>query len=222
MHFTENFQDALQDYTLLINKKYPEKTVLEMVATRYSLNHFERSFLYRGISTTAIAEKRKKKLITIEQVDNRTLHVDLFNVLFTIAAYLRGFPVYIANDGMVRDASESHGKGDWEVHLEQGLELMIDHFPELILKESVLYIDNLLEYGLAISEKIRQFARIAVPAIKIISDPSPDHLLKAATEGVIATSDSTIIDKTSLPVFDLAHYILQKSFHPELLTLTSE
>lgn len=222
MHFTENFKDALQDYTLLINKKYPEKTVLDMVATRYSLNHFERSILYRGISTTTIAEKRNKKLITIEQLNNQTLHVDLFNVLFTIASYLRGFPVYIANDGLVRDASESHGKGDWEVHLEQGIELLIDHIRELELKEAVLYIDNLLEYGLAISEMIRQFAKISDPAIKIIPDPSPDHLLKAVSEGIIATSDSTIIDKSILPVFDLPYYILQNSFHPELLKLTSE
>ena len=138
MHFTENFFQVLQDYIFLLEKKYPEKTVLEMVSKRYSLIHFERSMLYRGITIQETATRRKNKLITIEPLNHRTLHIDLFNVLFTIAANLRGYPVYVANDG------------------------------------------------------------------------------------IIATSDSTIIDKSTLPVLDLPAFIIRKSFHKEILSLADQ
>jgi hypothetical protein len=219
MQFTENFLQALQDYIFLLEKKYPEKTILEMVATRYALNHFERSILYRGIPTREIAKRRKNKLITIEHLNNRTLHIDLFNVLFTIAAYLRGYPVYLANDGFIRDASESHGKGDWEVHLEQGLDLLMNNLENINIYDAVIYIDNPLNYGLVIWEKLKDISINAKPVIRIITDPSPDHLIREAKEGIIATSDSTIIDKSELPVLDLPRYILEKSFHKTLLNL---
>ncbi len=220
MQLTENFQLALKDYILLLDKKYPEKAIHELISTRYSLSHFERSMLYRGITTNEKSGKRKAKQITIEQLNNRILHIDLFNVLFTLAAYLRGFPVFISNDGLLRDASESHGSGDWEVHLDKSLVLLVDCLGELKIQKVVIYIDNPLEYGLAIMEKLRELSKSTIPLIEIITDPSPDHLIREATVGIIATSDSTIIDKSALAVFDLPRYILESSFNPNILDLS--
>jgi hypothetical protein len=220
MQFTEHFRLALQDYIFLLEKKYPEKNILELVSTRYALNHFERSILYRGISISEKAKKRQDRLITIEQLGNGLLHIDLFNVLFSVAAYLRGYPVYLSFDGLVRDASESHGSGDWEIHLEKGLELLIEFLGNSTIQKAFIYLDNPLEYGLAISEKLRELTKTEKPAIKIIADPSPDHLIRESTSGIIATSDSTIIDKSTLPVFDLPKYILESSFTPHFIYLT--
>jgi hypothetical protein len=167
------------------------------------------------------AEKRKNKLLTIEQLNIGTLHIDLFNVLYTLAAYLRGFPVFISHDGLLRDASESHGTGEWDVHLNKGLDLLMECLEDLEIRKAVIYIDNPLVYGLALSEKLRELAKSKKPAIEIITDPSPDHLIREATEGIIATSDSTIIDKSVIPVFDLPAFIIRKLFHKEIPTLNT-
>jgi hypothetical protein len=148
--------------------------------------------------------------------------LDLFNVLFTLAAYLRGFPVYLASDGLVRDASESHGKGDWDVHLQKGVELIGDHLWETRACKVIIYIDNLMEFGLAIREKLEDLAKSTNPVIGIITDPSPDHLVRGAKEGVIVTSDSTIIDKSNLAVFDLPAFIIRQSFNKEILSLADQ
>jgi hypothetical protein len=219
LQISENFKAAIHDYSYFLEKRYPERAILELVATRYSLDHFERSILYRGITKKDVAEKRKNKLITIEQLNNRTLHIDLFNVLFTIAAYLRGFPVYIAQDGFLRDASESHGKGEWEVHLARSLDLLMAFIDETGTREAILYIDNILEFGPAVAEKIRELVKTRQPGISIISDLSPDHLLKSATNGIIATSDSIIIDRSGLQVLDLPGAILGFHFQLKLLRL---
>jgi len=219
MLFTENFRQAIEDYTHLLNKKYPEKAIHELVSTRYSLSHFERSVLYRGITTNEKAGKRKARLITIEQLRNQSLHIDLFNVLYTLAAYLRGFPVIIANDGLLRDASESHGSGEWEVHLDKGLELLIKSLAGMKFGKAVIYIDNPLEHSKVIAEKLEQILTGSKSLIETITDPSPDHLIREAKDGIIATSDSTIIDKSKLPVFDLPRTVLEFHFEPKLLRL---
>jgi len=219
MNFSLNFRQSMEDYILLLNKKYPEKAIHELISTRYSLSHFERSMLYRGITTNEKAGKRKARLITIEQLSNHTLHIDLFNILYTLAAYLRGFPVFISNDGLIRDASESHGSGEWEVHLEKGLDLLIKSLPGLKIKKAVIYVDNPLEHSKVISENLEQILKGSKPLIETINDPSPDHLIREAKDGIIATSDSTIIDKSALPVFDLPRHILESSFNRPVINL---
>lgn len=216
MKINDNFRIALEDYTCLLEKKYPVKAIHELVSTRYALNHFERSILYRGITSREKAEKRREKIIDIEQLNNRTLHVDLFNVLFTIAAYLRGFPVYVAMDGMVRDASEGHESHEWVAHLHQALDLLLIHINDLNIRELNFYLDNPLELSGYMAREIERRAADLNPGTIIIGDDSPDHLIAAASQGVIATSDSTIIDRTTLPVFDLPAYLLITQFSAKL------
>jgi hypothetical protein len=219
MQFNENFRQALQDYILLLDKKYPEKALHEMVSTRYALNHFERSMLFRGITTKEKAEKRKARLITIDQLNNRTLHIDLFNVLFTIAAYLRGFPVYLSNDGLLRDASESHGSGDWEVHLDKSLDLLVETLPGLQVGKIFYYVDNPIEYGGEICEKLFRITNNSKPDSEIIVAESPDSLIIDAKAGIIATSDSLIIDRSPLPVVDIALAAISSRFQPKIMVL---
>ncbi len=228
MQITENFRQAMMDYIFLLEKKYPEKALHELVSTRYALNHFERSILFRGITTRKIAEKRKSRLIstpkwnngTMELWNNQPLHIDLFNVLFTIAAYLRGYPVYISMDGLLRDASESHGSGDWEVHLDKSLDLLVDFLPGLQAGKIFYYVDNPIEYGGEICEKLFRITNNLKPDSEIIVADSPDSLIIDTNAGIIATSDSLIIDRSPLPVLDLPKILLESQFKPDLLKLS--
>lgn len=219
MIITENFKQALEDYSLLLNKKYPENAIHELISTRYSLSHFERSILYRGITMNETAEKRINRIISTTKLNRQVLHIDLFNVLYTLAAYLRGFPVFISTDSLVRDASESHGSGDWEVHLLKGLELLMEDLDRLKIKKAVIYVDNPLDHYQVIFERLKVLSNRLKPEIKIIAAQSPDHLIREAKDGIIATSDSTIIDKSSLPVFDLPRAVLEFHFEPKFLRL---
>src|SRR5665811_2016862 len=94
--------------------------------------------------------------------------------LYTLAAYLRGFPVFISNDSLLRDASESHGSGEWEVHLDKALDLLIKSLDNLKLQKAIFYIDNPLENGREISGKLTEIAKYSKPEIEVIADQSPD------------------------------------------------
>jgi hypothetical protein len=221
LQLSEKFYLALNDYLYLLERKYPEKTSMGMVSTRYALNHFERSILYRGVVRSVTAKKRAKRIITIEQCKNVTVHLDLFNVIFTIAAYLRGFPVYLAMDGLVRDASESHDSNGWFDHLNKALDLLLKDLNKFSISKAIIYLDSPLTLSSMLAGKIEEFSKKIKPEIKLIHDESPDHLIRKATEGVIATSDSVIIDKSNLAIIDLPRYIIENEFKknlPEFLT----
>lgn len=220
MNFTEDFKQAVQDYVLLLEKKYPQKTILELIATRYSLNPYERSMLYRGVSPKDKAEARRDTLVKDEGIQGKALHIDLFNALFTIAAYLRGYPVYIANDGILRDASESHGCAGWFGHLEKGLELIMDHLSKHQPKAIFFYIDNPMEHCRKVVEKIHGYCREKNLDHEIILHDSPDHMLEKATSGILASSDSTVIDRSVLPVIDLPRAVLEFHFEPKFTSIS--
>lgn len=215
MNLSHDFKQAMEDYTLLLEKKYPRKTILELVSTRYNLNHFERSILYRGISPSGKAAARREKLAGPEAAAGQPIHIDLFNGLFTVAAYLRGFPVYLSNDGLLRDASESHGDAEWMPHLARALDLL----PPFLEKEGpstvFIYIDNPLEYQRQVVEQTHEHCSKCSLDHEIILHDSPDHLLEKATRGVLASSDSTIIDRSPLPVLDLPRAVLEHHFEPK-------
>ena len=95
----------------------------------------------------------------------------------------------------------------------------MEHLEELKIQKAIIYIDNPMEFGLAISEKLRELAKRTKPVIEIITDPSPDHLIREATEGIVATSDSTIIDRSALQIVDLPAFCLQQAFNPDFNAL---
>ena len=219
MNFSEDFKEAIHDYVFLLEKKYPHKTIMELIATRYSLNHFERSMLFRGISPADRARARRKKLAEDVTLREQAVHIDLFNTLFTLAAYLRGYPVYLATDGILRDASESHGCSDWIGHLERGLELMMDYLAEQHPDNTFFYIDNPMGHCRKVVEKIHERCTQHGLGHEIILHDSPDHILAKARTGILASSDSTVIDRSALPVVDLPRAVLEFHFEPQFIVL---
>ncbi len=104
------FADAVTDYLLLLERHYPQSSVLKMVGDRYKLSSVERSLLYRGIAARDEAMKREEKLAEPLLIKGNELHIGGYNLLITIGSYLNGNLVFVSNDSVLRDASEIHGK----------------------------------------------------------------------------------------------------------------
>lgn len=216
MKFSDNFKEAAQDYLWLLNKNYPHKKILSLVGDRYRLLKSERNMLYRGISSTSQASFRKKKLYRMKELQEKTVHVDMLNIIITITSYLEGKPVFLCNDGWVRDSQEIHA-GKVPSHLlRKALNLMLEFSIIQPKMKFIPYIDHKAESGKQILKMIdeendRPFE------IKVAE--SADHILKVLEEGVLATSDGQLIDQTKCKVVDLAREILEFNFSPEFYNL---
>ncbi|MCK4406743.1 MAG: DUF434 domain-containing protein, partial [Bacteroidales bacterium] len=219
MNFSKDFQTAVNDYLLLLDKKYPQKAILKLIGDRYALNGTERSMLYRGITTSKNAEKRAKKLISEKNIINQPIHIDGYNVLITIGSYLNGNLVFIGNDRYLRDASEIHGKIFRTELFERAVILILVYLEKLKVSEINFYLDQPVSFSGKLSQKINKIIKDYYLTGKAEVYNSPDYILKNIEEGFVATTDSTIIDKAKLNIFDIARNTIKYHFNPNFIDM---
>ena len=214
---SEEFLDGLCDYFYLINRNFPEKGTLKLVGDRYRLNGDQRTILYRGITSEAKANQRIKRLSSL--ITDKYLLIDGYNVLFTLLNYRLGRITFISNDRIVRDAGSLHGKLREEGLFLETLDLLFDFFAEFRPSFVHFYIDSPVSlsafHSKIINNKIDQNKLSGICEIV----KSPDQCLEKNKEGIIVTSDSVIIDKTSNCILDLPHLVLKSRFKARLFDL---
>ncbi|MCK4797265.1 MAG: DUF434 domain-containing protein, partial [Spirochaetes bacterium] len=151
---TENFKNAIIDYSYLLEKDYPHKAILKIIGDRYLLTGLQRSILFRGITKKQKAFNRKSKLIYEKKVNNKMLFIDCYNVIITIVSYLSGKFIFIGNDGFLRDTAEAHGKIQKTDILEKSLILLFEYLKTLNLKDAVFFLDSPVSNSKKFANKI--------------------------------------------------------------------
>lgn len=214
---SKHFLNGLKDYYYLINRHFPERGTLKLVGDRYRLSGDERTILYRGIADNQKAEARQKRLNG--NIRNSNLIIDGYNVLFTLLNYRLGRIVFISNDNIVRDAGSLHGKLRNEKLFLESIDLLFKYLHAEKPATVNIFIDSPVSnsscHSRLINDKITGCGLTG--SCEIVK--SADYHVKAHGEGIIATSDTAIIDHTNLQVTDLPGLILQKYFEADLLDL---
>ena len=219
--YSEDFPNAVKDYESFLSKKYPQKAILKLVGDRYKLSGIERTMLYRGITTPDKAELRRGKLIEESKLKNEILHVDAFNQLLTIGSYLHGRIVFISNDGFLRDASEAHSKAIETLLPFRAVEIMIGYLAKTEISSVKLYFDSQVTGYEIFCERLEKSLPDFVLQPEIIVSENADKELINQEEGIICSSDSAIIERSELKVFDLAKATLEYNFWPKFFDLAT-
>lgn len=215
-----NFKEAANDYYYLLGKNYPNKSTLKLISDKYRLSGLERSVLLRGIVNKKTAYERKNKLLLEENIINRLLLIDFYNVLITIISHLSGKFLYIANDGFLRDAAEAHGRSGKSKLIENALIFLFKYLYSIKIKEVNMYIDSPVSHSKELSVKIdRLFNEYKIKG-KCFVVKSADYYLINSRDGICSTSDSTIIDNRD-EIFDLAFFILKYHFNSDFIIINS-
>ncbi len=209
-------QDILQaaiHLRWLFDHGYPKTASIKIVGDRHRLNKAERQMLYRGVTSTEAAARRRTLIIPPEDAVGESLGVDGHNVVLTIANYISGIPVFEADDGIIRDIGALHGRiHNWNV-MERSLNLIADALHRLdMTRLSIVFdapISHSRDHAAYLESKLKDCSGVNVNIV-----PSGDRALKDAEIGFIATSDSALIDAVGVPVIDLARFILEEAFHP--------
>lgn len=209
-HFSNpSFRTAAQDFFYLLNSGYAENPALKLVGDRHRLSGVERRILYRGIKPRLLADKRRNRIHT-EPVEG-PLGLDGYNIIFPLMNYFLGRPLFVSNDGFLRDPGEAFGKDPAEGVFERSLELLKEYIKSLKRADVRIYWDESLplhppsEFWDQISERV----------------PNADQDLIQNSPPVLATSDGEIIDATSSTILDIPKLILEKRFHTSFFQLTT-
>jgi hypothetical protein len=212
-----SFQDAIEDYRYLKNRGYPDKAALKLVSDHHRLNSVLRNCLFRAIFSYSDCENRKAKLIAAGDVEGHVLGVDWYNVLITVESYLKGFPVFISDDGLVRDSSGVHGSYKPGKITERAIGEILSLITALKPSRVELFLDSPISFSGDMAEELRsRLSRILPVPYSVSVFPSADYPLKSF-DGIVATSDSSIIDREQVyQVIDLARHVLERSFEAQI------
>ncbi len=214
----DHFFEALTDYLFLLDRHYPEKSILKMIGDHYALSAEERALLFRGSAKQELLSFRESKKL-LELPAHSLLTVDGFNIFRTVGSYLNGNFVFEGMDGFLRDASELHRqKLNWEV-LEKATGLILEFLKFKNCTHVDFYFDTPISHSGDLTRHLNRQMNVFSLTGKAETAFSPDHVLKKTASGFICTSDSNIIDQSRVNVFDLSKGVLEYHFHPRIFSL---
>jgi len=205
-----NFKDlqrAAQDFRYLLNRGYPREASLELVGNRYGLIFDERHLLHRGVFSDADSVTRQKKIISPEAIRNKDLAIDGHNVLITIEAGLSGRPLILADDGFVRDISGLSGSFKKTEMTEKAIRLIVTFLRKWKPRHTLFLFDAPISKSGILAQELRTLLKKEGLPGDALAVKVPETIL-IGFQGVIATSDTAIIDR-SKRVIDLAGDIIR-------------
>ena len=233
----ERLERAIDDYLEFLARGYTDETIREVVSNRHRLRKPDRIALYRGVVAPEVAQKRTRKLIHADAspppASGRSaaaagpLLVDGHNVLYTVANYLRGVPLFLSTDGLLRDAGEVHGDEIPPRLVARAARLLVSATGELEAAVPAAVprdVEIILDGRLPRSDAHRDVLEHATVAgggyrVGVRTDSHPDRALSRARTGMVATSDGEIVDATGAGVLDLARFVIERHFAPTWVDL---
>ncbi|MGF7118149.1 DUF434 domain-containing protein [Methanobacterium oryzae] len=209
----DKLKEAAYDLRFLLNRGYRKKNALTFVANKYVLFKHERNYLARSIFRDAISESRRKKIINLSEIKNKLVILDGYNVLITVESICRKDydSLVISDDCVLRDLNAVFGKYTFNDCTEKALtNIML-----LLEKYNPSFVIFFFDSPVSFSGKLANLANELMSHYKILGhaniSKNVDYEiveLSKAREGIIASSDSVIIDKVD-KIVDIPYNILK-------------
>jgi hypothetical protein len=199
---------AAHDFRYLLSRGYPRLGALTFVGNHYQLPKQERDILGRGVYPETEALRRRGKLAGPEALGGRALGVDGHNVLITLENALQGRLLVDCDDGLVRDIAGAAASYRPSEITERALGLFMDY----VIGRQVRSVLFLLDAPLSLSGELAAEVNAVMSGRGLMGRaravPEPDEELFEFT-GLVATSDSVLIDRVATPI-DLAGHIIRE------------
>lgn len=212
------FRESAFEYRWLLEHGYSERSSLKLVGDKHRLTRVQRNILFRGVVPHSRAAPRLSRLIRHTEPGHRLL-VDAHNVTLTILNYRLGHPVFLATDGLVRDAGGGRRRVNKLRAFQSVLTDLAVYVRELRPVFSRFYFDAPFSGSATHAKSMTGEARrIGAPIQCRLTDHADSAIVAAAEEAEspwLCTSDSQVIDRTACCVYDLAGDFLRNRHDAE-------
>jgi len=208
MKISSDLWKAADDFRFLLNRGYPRDASLELIGNRYSLDRDHRHLLRRGVFPASLAEERRDKKVSLKEIRGKAVAIDGYNCLITLESALKAKAILLADDAFIRDISGVSGTYRESPKTTQALGLLIDLLIAAVPAEVLFLLDAPISASGKLAARIRGLMKEQgllgdAQAVKV-----PEQIM-IGYQGIIATSDTALIDQSE-QVFDLAgHLIMQ-------------
>ena len=199
---------AAEEARYLVNRGYPKDSAIRFVSDHYRLLEERRFVLTRIIVAATLVHSRRAKAQSLEALRANEVFVDGYNVLITTESLLAGYPVYLCDDGFLRDTRGVFGSYKISRFTAPALSEVLDH---LVWAEPA-YVEVLLDQQMSRSGELAELVRGMMAGRGLPGTARTardvDHLLKVS-EAVVATSDGNVIDAAKR-IYDLPAEIAKR------------
>ena len=207
--------DAVYDLKFLLNRGYKKKNAITFVANKYLLNIDERNYLVRKIFSNEISMARMIKILDINDITNKSIFVDGYNVLITAEMICNHDfdSIMICYDGLIRDLKAVFGKYHLGPSTEKALKILLN----LINDYKPGFVKFFYDSPVSRSGELAGLTDSLLKNYKIngtaVTKRNVDYELvkeSKTADKIVATSDGAIIDKVD-SIVDIPYWILARN-----------
>ncbi len=197
---------AAEDIRHLLSRGYPRTGVIRFVSDHYRLENRDRYVLMRVVVEPGVAALRIRKKIPCAGIKDKEIMVDGYNVVISTESVILGEPIFLCDDGFIRDIRGvfRNYKNPVEGVCRQVLEILSGYEPD-----SVTF---LFDAQISKSGMLARYIRGLLPQYSLSGDAKTskhvDFDLKHCGM-IVATGDGNIIDEVR-SVVDIPGCILEK------------
>jgi hypothetical protein len=184
---------AAEEVRYLLDRGYPSGPAVRFVCDHHRLPQEERFVLKRTVVSSDLASSRKAKRIPLEDLRGRDLAVDGYNVLITVESLFSGAPVYLCDDGFLRDTRGIFRRYRPTTVTEEALSEILSVLKGPGVGAALILLDQQISRSGELAAEIREMmAELQVPG-SATTARDVDRRLKGA-DSPVATGDGAIID----------------------------
>jgi hypothetical protein len=212
---------AIDDFSLLLTKGYAQKSALKLVGDRFSLTERQRLAIMRSACSDEQIVSRNRRCVALENLRNKSIAIDGYNVLITIEAAMSGGVIFKGRDGCFRDLASVHGTYRKVTETIPAVELIGQFLREADTGKTLWLLDSPVSNSGRLKTLIGELARKNNWNWEIELLLSPDAELKK-TDLIVASSDSVVLDDCKSWTNLAAEIITQKLPSAIIIDLSSD
>ena len=154
--------------------------------------------LRRTVVAGEVAQRRMAKSVGLSALRGRTVFVDGYNVLITVESLLGGFPVYLCDDGFLRDTRGLFSGYKSSQSTAAAFSLILDLLAGARPARVVVLLDGQMSRSGELAGQMRELmGKLGLPG-EARAARDVDHQLKVrGGQGIVASSDGNVIDSIS-------------------------
>lgn len=211
----EKLLKPARDIRSILRWGYPKFSTIRFVADHFQLSLEERHILTRVIIPPNKIVSRINKKVVCEDIKDRDLLLDGYNVLLSVDSLLKKKPMWFCDDGYIRDTRYYFSKAKQAEDIEEALNAVLKFLSKTGPKSVVFLLDAQISRSGELAGFIRhKMKEYGIPG-EAKTSKIADFELK--TEGgnsekkiVVATSDGIIVDSV-LEVLDIPACLMEKT-----------
>lgn len=189
----EKLRSAVQDMEYLLSRKYAERAASELVGNRYRLKTRQIQAIRGAAASELQIQNRKSKELQLQDLQDKTIYLDGFNVLILLESLFSGAYVFQGTDGCFRDLSGVHGTYKRVQQTQQSIEQVASFFKKSGAAELVWIFDQPVSNSGRMKQMIMDFALENHLNWSGALEFNPDKFLVDNAE-IAVSSDAWILD----------------------------